>query len=210
MSLLKTASFFFLLLLSLAGFYIFHAGMNLLHSSSIPSDIDVVVTFAPIEIRYEYSRELREEYDSHWIIGDPGHLVSRKAIIGEADYNNATLITDSYSTYSEIVEIRKILDNISIAENNISIALVSSHFHMRRIKMLTERYLNSANFNIHYLPVPDDMYEPYLKSSAYESWWKHKDLQIEAFKNLLYELRVYRVYTHTRKLKKILRAYLSS
>lgn len=196
----------------LALVYIVHAGENLRYSSDVPGELDIVATFAPEKIRYQYTRALREKHNSHWIINDPNSMLTRRGQFSESDLENSTVLTSSYSTYHEMLAISKTLERLQEImrpdSGSLNVALVSSPHHMRRIKMLADRYIRIKNINVYFLPVPQDIYESHLPASYYPEWWKHRLLRKEALRNLVYVIYGYKVYTPIEKLIGLMRANL--
>jgi len=194
--------------------YIVHAGNNLYVIGVMPNQIDVVATFAPVPARYDYSRRIRKQFESHWIINDPDSIVVNQGIISDSDYYNSTVISNSYSTYQEVIHIgeilHKILQSRTSATQPVSVAFVSSAYHMRRIKMLTDRYVSSDQLTISYLSVPYDQYEEEVEPGNRYLWFKSRTLRMEALKNWVYYIRFYKISTPIEVLENKIDDYISN
>jgi len=86
------------------------------------------------------------------------------------------------NTKSEVNALAQWVDQnkpVSDSGSTISIGLVSSPYHMRRIKMMINRRFKDKNIKFHYLPVPLKQYK--WTSEMVQNWWKTSEVSKVVF-----------------------------
>lgn len=186
-------SFLFLILF----FFLFmNMGRWLVIYDPIPEDLDLIVTFAGERERVAYSKELTLKYpNSCWILSDYKNGYSRLLRKSHFDMSRVYIVDTCQNTVSEIHAMDKwIKDNPQkfIGKSHLSIGLVSSPYHMRRIQLIINKQLKKQKFSFHYLPVPLDRYKWTTKMLKY--WWNTGVVSravISEFQKIVYFLLIY-------------------
>lgn len=176
-------------LVILASVAIRKAGVWLLVKDPLPDKVDVVFTFAGDRNRVDYSSEFMIKYsDSHWLLSDfkNGYInyISKKGF----DLSRVTVVDTCVSTISEVKCLFGYLKEQQIKySQKISVGLVSSPYHMRRIKLMVKSQARMKNVSFSYHPVPMNMYN--ASKLMYERWWRHKntsEVVILEYQKILY------------------------
>jgi hypothetical protein len=168
-------------------------GSWLVVSDPVPQHLDIVFTFAGEAERVAYSRELVERFPrSHWILSDYKDGYQRILRKEGFDMTRLNAIDTCTNTYAEV----DALENRILAGGPASlqddrketvIGLVSSPYHMRRIKFMVNRQFNNPELRFHYLPVPFERY--HWDSRTFRQWWKTpavRNIVISEFQKIVF------------------------
>lgn len=152
-------------------------GSWLLVADVPPASIDIICTFAGDNKRVDYSKKLMIAHPgAHWVLSDYKDGHGRLLQKNHFDMSRVTIIDTCKSTLSEVTafslwleEYRKRMAG-SGAERTVSVALVSSPYHMRRIRIMTERRMSIDSIAVYLLPVPLDKY--LWSEDTFRYWWR--------------------------------------
>ena len=165
------------------------AGMLLLVDDPLSSSLDLIVTFAGDKNRVDYSSELMVKYPgAHWLLSDFKngyiHYITRKGF----DRTRITVVDTCASTISEVRSLFEFLNTEQQKRpRNMKVGLVSSPYHMRRIKLMVKSRKRLKNVSFSYHPVPLEMYN--VSKPMYKRWWRHKNISeavISEYQKILY------------------------
>jgi len=178
-------------------FILYEAG-QLKKNYEYKSDVDIIFTFGATRGRIAHSRELFSANDqSLWIISDPYWNLLSRGMATKEDMLNARTISDVNSTYEEVKELVAVLpdflEEFDKPNKDISIGLVSDRFHLRRIQVLSERYLSEFGLSIYYLPVSETHSRKFITQAVFNKWYTNGMLIKEIMKIILYRFRSYLV-----------------
>ena len=164
------------LLVTLAVFIAFRQlGLWLIAADPVPARLDVICTFAGESRRVDYSKKLMlQNNDAHWLLSDykDGH----GRLLQKSNFNmrRVTIFDTCKNTHSEINAMHEWIEHYRHMSGRdtatLDIGLVSSPYHMRRIKIMASRHLSGAHLRIHLLPVPLDDYR--WTRDTYRFWWR--------------------------------------
>jgi uncharacterized SAM-binding protein YcdF (DUF218 family) len=168
----------FLCLLLTFTFVVFRLGDWLTPSDPLPGSLDLIVTFAGENVRVEYSKELMSRYpEAHWLLSDYKNGYGRILQKNNYDMQRVTVVDTCKNTLSEINAAAAWISDSnrnSVAGNEakrrLSVGLVSSPYHMRRIDLMARRYLSRLGIRYALLPVPLKKYQWGEKTFRY--WWR--------------------------------------
>jgi uncharacterized SAM-binding protein YcdF (DUF218 family) len=189
----KTAAFalFFLLLFVLGtGTLLFrHAGLWLAFSERLPDPLNVIFTFGGENDRVNYSKQLLKNHpEALWIVSYPRKNIivpfSREGL----DTSRIFVVDTCKNTFSEVDCVVKLANDIVrnnaaflngksrpnggfSNRNRLNVALVSSPYHMRRIKILVSRIKKNSSCAFFCCAVPFE--QSTLSKQAYTVWWKN-------------------------------------
>jgi hypothetical protein len=158
-------------------------------SDPLPSRLDVIFTFAGDNQRLHYSRNLMERYSAaHWVLSDFHHYYSRILVRNGFAMVRVTAVDTAANTLSEVNALADWLmsakvpvdGNIGSARDlpdTVAIGLVSSPYHMRRIRFMTRDVFRDRGVvaRFYYLPVPFEKHSWTRKDLR--KWWKSKTLR---------------------------------
>lgn len=165
------------------------AGMWLLVDDSLSPGIELVFTFAGDKNRVDYSSELMMKYpEAQWLLSDfkNGYInyVSKKGF----DLSRVTVIDTCVSTLSEVQCLfGYLMEQQKQNSQKMSVGLVSSPYHMRRIKLMVKSQARLKDVSFSYHPVPLEMYN--YSKTMYKRWWRHKNISeavISEYQKILY------------------------
>lgn len=165
------------------------AGVWLLVDDTLSPGLDLVFTFAGDKNRVDFSSELIIKYpEAHWLLSDfkNGYInyISKKGF----DLSRVTVVDTCVSTISEVKCLFGYLKDLQKKNSHkISVGLVSSPYHMRRIKLMVKSQTRMRNVSFSYHPVPLKMYN--VSKLMYERWWRHKntsEVVILEYQKILY------------------------
>jgi hypothetical protein len=161
-------------------------------SDPLPPSLDAVFTFAGDNQRIIYSKKLFAKYpQALWINSYPSMKITIPLAKEGLDTSRIFIIDTCKNTSSEVAFIttwaREIVDGklalpaacsnqggFSI-ERPLQIGLVSTPYHMRRIRLAVSRTQKIAACTMYYLPVPFEQYGS--AKDDYKVWWKYKQLK---------------------------------
>lgn len=126
--------------------------------SSMPDDLNVVMSFAGAKSRDRYAITLLDRFsDAEWILS--GRNKSEYLAVLDADgidTGRIIFVDHCQNTLDEVRFLKKYLKENNKIHN---VGLVSSPLHMRRIKMFVEGYIGhggETDYKFIYLPVPKE------------------------------------------------------
>jgi len=153
------------------------AGAWLFVSDPCPSRLDAICTFAGENVRVEYSKELMARFPlAHWFLSDYKNGHSRILQKQQFDMSRLTSVDTCKSTISEINTFAARIRQVRAEHDRtgdtatLRIGLVSSPYHMRRIKIMSGRRIRMDRIQVYCLPVPFDYYSWNHDSLRY--WWR--------------------------------------
>lgn len=153
-------------------------GNWLVASDPPPEHLDVICTFAGDSRRVVYSKEFMHRYpQAHWFLSDYKDGHGRLLQKSNFDMSRVTIIDTCTNTVSEIVSLRHWLDRCRPvppsgggAAVRINVGLVSSPYHMRRIRIMAERCLNRPDVRWYLISVPLEEYQ--WDHNTFRYWWR--------------------------------------
>jgi len=156
-----------------------NVGSWLFVSDPIPAKLDVILTFAGENVRVTYSRELvSKNPGSYWILSDYRDGYARLLRKSNYDMSKVIVIDTCQSTFSEINALNTWLKHYqsgtAMPEKPLSIGLVSSPYHMRRINLMINKQFKKSPNKFYYLPVPLERYN--WSRSMFKKWWKSESI----------------------------------
>jgi hypothetical protein len=127
----------------------------------IPENIDVLFTFSGDPERIRYSNDIFIKYNTDFWLLSFSNEISLNSIFDNNDFsNNISIVDTCKNTYSEIISLNQYLMNkFKSDQQPVRIVLVSSYFHLKRIKLLVNRLIKTQNYYFYYIPVPYDRYQ---------------------------------------------------
>jgi hypothetical protein len=176
-----------------AAIVVLNIGGWLVVSDPLPPRLDYVFTFAGQNLRLTYSRELMERYpEAHWILSDFHHFYSRILTRNGFDMTRVSAVDTASNTLAEVHALSDwlqantdLLQRTPIAADTapghppsqFSIGLVSSPYHMRRIKFMVNDVFRDRRKDVlfYYLPVPVERFQWTQKDLR--AWWRSKTLR---------------------------------
>jgi uncharacterized SAM-binding protein YcdF (DUF218 family) len=169
-------------------FILVNIGNWLVVVDPLPSKLDVIFSFGGAQERAPYAVELQKKYKNALLLISTAVVEKEKQRIIQlgADTNRIEFIDSCKTTWTEIAFLESWLKE-KYGGKTAAIGLVSSPYHMRRIKMMIARR-KDKNSTPCYLPVPREKYLQY----NYEMWWKNKDLRTQVIAEV--EKMIYFVY----------------
>ncbi|NLL11917.1 MAG: DUF218 domain-containing protein [Fibrobacter sp.] len=177
-------------------FMLLNMGRWLVIYDPIPENLDLIVTFAGEQRRVAYSRELAMKFpQSSWILSDYKNGYSRLLRKSNFNMSRVHIVDTCQNTVSEIDAVAKWIKNNQqkfSEKSRISIGLVSSPYHMRRIQLIVKKQFKNSDFSFHYLPVPLERYKWTNKMLKY--WWRTGAVSrvvISEFQKIIYFLLIY-------------------
>jgi uncharacterized SAM-binding protein YcdF (DUF218 family) len=195
----RTFSVAFAIVIVLCGFaglgtYAYrHAGMWLVVSDPLPDSLDVIFTFAGENERIAYSKQMFSRYPkSIWVLSYPGKKIILPLAREGFDTSRIYIVDTCRNTASEVAFFYSLTGNESekasgretrlkfvrgiFAEGRkIRLGLISTPYHMRRIRMLATRKKDADRFSFSFLPVPYEYYG--WTNHVYTTWWKNNTLR---------------------------------
>ncbi len=169
-----------------------HLGMWLVASDPLPPSLDAYFTFASDNERIIYSKHLYKRYPAAlWVLSYPRKRILVPLRKAGLDTSRIVVIDTCANTSSEVACIvnwansalrdsasapaRKLAAKTKFSPGStLRIGLVSSPYHMRRIKVLFSGRRPDTRAEFLFLPVP--FWLCGMKKSDYETWWKNKAL----------------------------------
>ncbi len=187
---------FSFLFLVLCLFLLLNMGRWLVIYDPIPENLDLIVTFAGENERVAYSRELSMQYpQSFWILSDYKNGYSRLLRKSSFNMSRVHIVDTCQNTVSEIDAVDKWIKGNQQKFTNkskISIGLISSPYHMRRIQLIAKKQFKKDDFRFYYLPVPLERYKWTNKMLKY--WWRTGAVSrvvISEFQKIIYFILAY-------------------
>lgn len=172
------------IVLFLGGVIVFKNIANwLIVSDAVPKNLNIVFTFAGEGVRVNYSRSLVQKYsEATWVLSDYENGYARLLRKNKFNMDRVVVVDTCKNTKSEVNALAQWVDQnkpVSDSGSTISIGLVSSPYHMRRIKMMINRRFKDKNIKFHYLPVPLKQYK--WTSEMVQYWWKTSEVSKVVF-----------------------------
>ena len=145
-----------------------------------PPRLDVVCTFAGDRQRVVYSKELMFRHpEAHWFLSDYKNGHGRLLQKNSFDMHRVTIVDTCNNTVSEVNALCEWLDRYrppppSGASGGdavrLHVGLVSSPYHMRRIKIIASNRLSRPDIRWYLLPVPLEQYR--WNRDTFRYWWR--------------------------------------
>lgn len=163
-----------------------NVGHWLIISDTPPERLDAIVTFAGHLDRYNYSKSLAKRYpDARWLLSIDRYpvlesLSVRQIMVGNLvaegiDTSRVTIVDSCNSTYCELRALARWLPEMRTAAPHptLTIGLISSPYHMRRIRWGARSIAGTEGITYYCLPVPSGhgprrYYHP-------SRWWRYED-----------------------------------
>lgn len=184
------------LFLVLCLFLLLNMGRWLVIYDPIPEKLDLIVTFAGEQQRVAYSRELSMKFpQSFWLLSDYKDGYSRLLRKSNFNMSRVHIVDTCQNTVSEIDAMNNWIKKNQqrfIGKSRISIGLVSSPYHMRRIQLIVKKQFKNNDISFHYLPVPLERYKWTNKMLMY--WWRTGAVSravISEFQKIIYFILIY-------------------
>jgi uncharacterized SAM-binding protein YcdF (DUF218 family) len=151
-------------------------------SDPLPKSLDAIFTFAGESHRIVYSKELFLRYPaSTWILSYPTKKILVPLSKGRADTSRIVVVDSCKNTNSEVlflsgwVKSTVMKGSTFSPQRPLAIGLVSTPFHMARIRMDLSRKFKTKACTYYFLPVPYERYG--LTKSDYKKWWSMKSMR---------------------------------
>lgn len=142
-----------------------------------PKRLDYICTFAGDHKREIYALELYKRYKPVWIVSTMNEEKFKEwAVMNNVDTKDLTMVLGCRSTFEEVNRFSEILKyRIDKGhKEKLHVGLVSSFYHMRRIKMIQNFSFNNYFF-LYSLPVPIEQYN--YSFFDLNNWWKLDNLK---------------------------------
>jgi hypothetical protein len=165
------------------------AGVWLLVDDPLPEDINVIFTFAGEKYRVDYSAELMIKCPgAHWVLSDFKNGYFSYARKKTTDISRITVVDTCVNTIAEVKCLFGYLrEHRNQYPKDMTVGLISSPYHMRRIKLMVKSQAKISNVKFTYLPVPLEAYNN--SNEMYKKWWDSKeisDVVFSEFPKILY------------------------
>jgi uncharacterized SAM-binding protein YcdF (DUF218 family) len=151
-------------------------------SDPLPQSLDAVFTFAGDVHRINYSKELFKQYpQSKWLISYPSKKIAVPLKRDGFDTSRIVIVDTCKNTTAEVLFITDWVHHAVAADKRfsrarpLSVGLVSTPYHMRRIRMGVSRRGKNDACAYYYLPVPRELYG--LTKNDFKTWWKNDQLK---------------------------------
>lgn len=162
----------------ICGFCFLNLGKWLIVSDSPDDRMNVIFTFAGENARITYSKYLfRKNPESLWIISYPS--IKIKSVLNHDNLDTSRIIvvdtcTDTKAEVSYILQWQR-LHARQLARQTVSgrtpvIGLVSSWYHMRRIKLLLDSQSKKESCSVRFLPA---QINDSTENKPENTWWKN-------------------------------------
>ena len=156
--------------------------MWLVVSDPPPQSLDAIFTFAGDIHRINYSKELFKRYpQAQWLISYPSKKIAGPLKRDGFDTSRIAIVDTCKNTNAEVWYITDWARHTVAADKRfsrarpLSVGLVSTPYHMRRIRMEVTRSGKDDARVYYYLPVPSEDYG--LTKNDYKTWWKNGQLK---------------------------------
>jgi uncharacterized SAM-binding protein YcdF (DUF218 family) len=187
-----------LVALVLAAYAFCNLALWLVVSDPPPHSLDAIFTFAGETHRIIYSKELFAAHkQARWLISYPSKRIAKTLGKGGLDTSRITIVDTCKNTSSEACFVTQWAANAALEKQGLSgdrplsVGLVSTPFHMRRIRMEVRRKYKGDGCRFYYLPVPYERYG--VTAHVYQTWWLSKPLR----QAVLLEFQKYLYYLFT-------------
>ncbi len=183
--------------LVLAAYAFSNLALWLVVSDPVPQSLDAIFTFAGETHRIIYSKELFAAHkQARWLISYPSKRIAKTLGKGGLDTSRITIVDTCKNTSSEACFVTQwaanaVQEKKGLSGRPLSVGLVSTPFHMRRIRMEVERRYKGGACRFHYLPVPYERYG--VTVHVYRTWWLNRPLR----QAVLLEFQKYLYYLFT-------------
>ena len=175
----KTVVFCILLVCIVFGWYAFkNLALWLVVADPLPPSIDAIFTFAGETNRLVYSKELFGKYPgTQWLISYPSKKIAIPLRKDGFDISRIQIVDSCKNTNSEAMflvnwAVEKTRQSKKFSEQKpLQIGLVSTPFHMRRIRLEIKRKTKDKAIRYYFLPVPYNKCG--FTQNDYKYWWKN-------------------------------------
>jgi hypothetical protein len=155
-------------------------GKWLVTADTVPLHLDLICTFAGDRQRVDYSKELMQQHPlAHWVMSDYKNGYGRLLQKDEFDMHRVSIIDTCKNTLSEVLAFRKWIDSVytlkcAVKQDKdgsiLHVGLISSPYHMRRIRMMANRHLKKKNVQFYCIFVPFNSYN--WDDTTFRYWWR--------------------------------------
>lgn len=169
-------------------FYTFRSlGNWLVVQDPLTTDLDVIFSFGGTQERAPYAVELQKKYKRAILLVSTAVVAKEKQRLFPlgADTNRIDFIDTCKTTWTEIAFLESWVKG-KFGDKTVTVGLVSSPYHMRRIKLMMTRRKNINCIPL-FLPVPRERYIQYHYN--YNKWWENDKLRntvINEVKKMIY------------------------
>ncbi len=152
-------------------------GRWLLAADRQPQRLDMIFVFGGEGIRKEHAYVLLDSFpNAKLVISDySAEMVDKWLAKRKIDQNSVIVVDSCSSTFAEVSFLAELIGSIHIADNRdpLAIGLVSSPYHMRRIRIIAQNIIKRKHARCFLLPVPFERYN--IERGDYDRWWvNHK------------------------------------
>ncbi len=189
------------LLAALIAFGVFafrHLALWLVVSDPLPPYLNAIFTFAGETQRIVYSKELFATYKhATWLLSYPSKRIALPLWKEGLDTSRIIIVDSCKNTSAEARFITTWAAHETeaggrySASRPLAVGLVSTPFHLRRVKLDVGRRFKGTKCRFYYLPVPFDRYGE--TRHGYQTWWKNRQLR----RAVLFEFEKYLFYLFT-------------
>lgn len=151
-------------------------------SNPLPPSLDAIFTFAGDNHRMNYSKELFAKYPTaRWLISYPSKRIAGPLKRDGIDTSRVEIVDTCKNTNAEAWFItgwarHSIANDKRFSPDHpLRIGLVSTPFHMKRIRMAVTKRPHDKECVYYYLPVPFEMYG--WTRDDFKTWWKNDQLR---------------------------------
>jgi uncharacterized SAM-binding protein YcdF (DUF218 family) len=165
-------------LCGICGFCFLNLGKWLIVSDSPDDHMNVIFTFAGENARITYSKYLfRKNPESLWIISYPSIKIKSVLNHDNLDTSRIIVVDTCTDTKAEVAYIlrwqrlhARLLTLKAVSGRTPVIGLVSSWYHMRRIKLLFDSQSKNESCSVRFLPV---QINDSTENKPENTWWKN-------------------------------------
>ncbi len=169
---------------------LFQAGQKIRYREPLADEFSHIFTFGMAPERYRYSEQLFIEHNTvQWIISDPLAYVGERMIMKGYSVERIDLYLTAESTIDEVRYLKQYIKEHQLSASN-TIVLVSSEYHLGRIRLLCERLHLDSEVTLNYVSIPDEFLDREPLEDYWSCWWNYSNLRKEAF-NYMMTLLIY-------------------
>jgi len=172
-------------------FSLLQAGQKIRYREPLADEFTHIFTFGMAPERYRYSEQLFIEHSTvQWIISDPLAYVGERMITKGYPVERIHLYLTAESTIDEVRYLKQYIKECQLTASN-TIVLVSSEYHLGRIRLLCERLGVDSEVTLNYVS-SDDFLDTEQPDNYRSRWWNYSNLRKEVFNYLVSQLIYWR------------------
>ncbi len=173
------------IVLSVGALSFFSSGKKIAYSEPVDDSVTHIFTFGMAPERYSYSEFLFVEHNyPQWIISDPLAYFGERVIDKGYAAEKIDLYLDGESTLDEVRYLKYYIRENGLTVSH-TIVLVSSEYHLGRIKLLCSRLELDEKVNINYVAIPEEYRDNKQPLNYFSQWWRFSNLRKEAFNYMM-------------------------